>query len=109
MGVGYSGMAEFQVHAAAHILQLEHGASPGGTGDGDLDGLRAKFGMAGEQSFAASKKDCGVAVVHGLNLEDGGGRKIVEVDTTFDFRLDDAAVHFVGEVGVGVKHARDRR
>ncbi len=102
-------MAEFQVHAAAHVLQLEHGASPGGTGDGDLDRLRAKFGMTGEKSFAASEKDCGVAVVHGLDLEDGGGRKSVEVDATFDFRLNDAAVDFVGQVGVGVKHARDRR
>ena len=89
-------MAEFQVHAAADVLQLEHGASPGGTGDRDLHRLRAEFGMAGEKCLAASQKDCGVAVVHGLDLEDGGGRKSVEVDATFDFRPNDAAVDFVG-------------
>jgi hypothetical protein len=98
------GMAEFEVHAAAYVLELEHGASPGGTGDGDLDGLGAEFRMTGEKSFAAAQKDSGVAVVHGLNLEDCGWRKIAEVDTTFYFRLNDAAVYFVSQVGMGAKH-----
>src|SRR5579862_401768 len=47
-------------------------------------------------------------MVHGLDLEDGGGRKGVEVNATFNFRLDNAAVDFVGEVGVGVEHTSDR-
>ena len=101
-GSGVLGMAEFEVHAAAYVLKLEHGASPGGAGDGDLDGLGTEFGMAGEKSFAAAKQHGGVAVVQRLNLEDGGRRKIAEVDTTLDFRLDDAAVHFVRELGWGL-------
>jgi hypothetical protein len=47
-------VTELEVHATADVLQLEHGASPGRTGDGDLDGLGAELGMAGEQGFAAA-------------------------------------------------------
>src|SRR5579864_8488013 len=61
-------VTEFKVHAAANVLQLEHGASPGGAGDGDLNWLGTEFGMAGEQGLATAQKDGGVAVVHGLNL-----------------------------------------
>ena len=107
-GSGIFGVAEFQVHAAADVLQLEHGAAPGGAGNRDLHRLGAEFGMAGEQRFAAAQKHGGVAVVHGLDLEDGGRRKVVEKNSAFDFRLDDAAVHFVSQVGVRVKHADDR-
>src|ERR1700693_5401304 len=102
-------MAKFEMHAAAYILELEHRASPGGAGDGDLDGLRAEFGMAGEKRFAAAQKHGGVAMIQGLDLEDGGRRKIAQVDATFDFRPDDAAVHFVGQVGMGAKHGGVRR
>ena len=102
-------MAEFQVHAAADVLQLEHGASPGGTSDSDLDRLRTEFRMAGEERFAAAQKHSGVAVVQGLNLEDCGWRKIAEIDATFYFRLDDAAVHFFSLVGVRAEHTSDRR
>jgi len=73
------------VHAAADILQLEHGASPGGTGDGDVNGLGAEFGMAGEQSFAAAEKHGGVTVMHGLDFEDGRRGKVVEKNSAFDF------------------------
>src|SRR5580704_7007323 len=48
---GVEGMAEFQVHAAADVLKLQHGAAPGGSGDGDLYGLGTEFGMAREQRF----------------------------------------------------------
>lgn len=102
-------VTEFKVHAAADVLQLEHGASPGGTSDSDLDRLRTEFRMAGEERFAAAQKHSGVAVVQGLNLEDCGRRKIAEIDATFYFRLDDAAVHFFSQVGVGAKHTSDRR
>jgi hypothetical protein len=105
---GVLGMAEFQVHAAADILQLEHGASPGGTGDGDLYGLRAELGMAGQQGFAAAEHDGGVAVVHGLDLKDGGRGKIVQENATLDFRLDNAAVYLVREIGVGAEHTGPR-
>ena len=107
-GSGVMGVAEFQVHAAADVLELEHGASPGGAGDSDLDGLGTEFGMAGEKSVTAAQKHSGVAVVQGLDLKDRGRRQVAEIDATFDFRLDDAAVHFVGQVGVGTKHTGDR-
>ena len=102
-------MAEFEVHAAADVLQLEHGASPGGAGDGDLHGLGAELGVAGEHGFAAAEEHGGVAVMHGLNAENSGRGKIVEKNSAFDFGLDDAAVDFVGEVGVGAKHTNYQR
>jgi hypothetical protein len=101
------GVAEFEVHAAAYVLEFEHGASPGGTGDGDLDWLGTEFRMAGEEGFAAAQKNGGVTMIQGLNLEDCGRRKIAQVDTTFDFRLNNAAVYFVGQVGMGAKHGGD--
>src|SRR5450432_107392 len=53
-GGGVLGVSEFEVHAAADILQLEHRAAPGGTGNGDLNGLGTEFGMTGDESFAAA-------------------------------------------------------
>ena len=103
-GSGIERVTEFEVHAAADVLQLEHGTSPGGTGDGDLDGLGTEFGMTGEQSFTAAEKYGGVTVVQGLNFEHCRGRKVVQENAAFNFRLDDAAVDFVGQVGVRVKH-----
>ena len=99
-------MAKFEVHAAAYVLELEHGTSPGGTGDGYLNGVGTEFGMAGDESVAAAEQNGGVAVVHGLNVEDGGGRKIVEENSAFDFRLDDGVVDVIREVGMRVKHYR---
>jgi len=103
-GSGIEGVTKLEVHAAANVLQLEHGTSPGGTGDGDLHGLGTEFGMTGEQGFAAAEQDGDITVMHGLDFEDGGGRKVVEENAAFDFGLDDAAIHFVGQVGVGIKH-----
>jgi len=99
-------VVKFEVHAASNILEFEHGASPGGTGDGNVNGVRTEFGMAGDKSFAASEQDSGIAVVHGLNVEDGGGREIVKKDSTFDFGLDDGVVDVVGEIGVRREHGR---
>src|SRR5579863_2300451 len=99
-------MAEFKVHAAAHIHQLEHRASPGGTGDGYLHRLRTELRVAGDESVAAAEQHSGVAVMHGLNFEDGRRWKIVEKNAAFDFRADDATVHIVRQVGMGVKHAQ---
>jgi hypothetical protein len=59
---------KFEVHAAAYVLQLQHGASPGGTGYGYLHWVRTEFGMAGDQGVAASEKNGGVAVMHGLDF-----------------------------------------
>ena len=41
-------VTKFEVHAAAYVLELEHGASPGRAGNGYLDWLGAEFGMPGE-------------------------------------------------------------
>jgi hypothetical protein len=97
---------KFEVHAASDVLEFEHGASPGGTGDGDVNGVRTEFGMAGDENFAASEEDGGIAVVHGLNVEDGRGREVVKKDSAFDFGLDDGVVNFVGEIGVRREHGR---
>jgi hypothetical protein len=98
------GMTEFEMHTAADVLQLEHGTSPGGAGDGDLDGLRAELGMAGEQGFTSAEKHGGVAMMHGLNLENSGGWKVVEKNAAFDFRLDDTAVDLVRQIGMRIEH-----
>lgn len=103
-GSGIFGVMKFEVHAAADVLQLEHGASPGGTGDGDLDGVGTKFGMAGDEGVAAAEQNGGVAVMHGLNVKNGGRREIVQKDAAFDFRLDDGAVDVIGQVRVRSKH-----
>ena len=103
---GVLGVVKFEVHAASDVLEFEHGASPGGSGDGDLNRVGAKFGMAGEEGVTASEEDGGVAMVHGLNVEDGGGRKVVEKDSAFDFGLDDGVVDVIGEVGVRGEHYR---
>jgi len=100
------GVVKFEMHAAAYVLELEHGASPGGTGDGDLNGVRTEFGMAGEQSVVASEENGGVAVVEGLDVENGGRREIVEKDATFDFRLDDGVIDVVRQVGVRGEHGQ---
>ena len=97
-------MVKFEVHAAPDVLEFEHGTPPGGTGDGDLNWVRTEFGMAGEERIAASKEDSGVAMVHGLDVENGGGRKIVEKDSAFDFGLDDGVVDVGGEIGVRREH-----
>jgi hypothetical protein len=60
--------------------------------------------MAGDQGVASAQQDGGVAVVHGLNVEDGGGREIMEEDAAFDFRLDDGVVDVIREVGVRGEH-----
>jgi hypothetical protein len=64
--------------------------------------------MARQESFASSEKHSGVAVVHGLDLKNCVWRKIVQKNATFNFRLDDPAVNFIRQVGVGVKHTDDR-
>jgi hypothetical protein len=65
--------------------------------------------MPGEQCFAAAEEDRRVAMIQGLDLKNGGRRKISQVDAAFDFRTDNAAVHFVCEVGVGAKHTWNRK
>ena len=92
------------MHAASDVLEFEHGASPGGTGDRYVNWIRTEFGMAREESVAASQQDGGVAVVHGLNVKDGGGRKIMEKDSAFDFGLDNGVVDVVGEIRVRSEH-----
>ncbi len=42
-----------------------------------------------------------VEVMLGLDLEDGGGRKVFEKDSTFDFRLHDLVIDLIAEVEVG--------
>ena len=100
-GGGIFGVVKFEVHAASDVLQFEHGASPGGTGDADQNGLGAKLGMAGKQGQIFIQHDGGVAMILGLNFEHGRGGKIFQENAAFHFRLNDVAIYFVAEIGVG--------
>src|ERR1700678_1897377 len=97
-------MAELEVHATADILQLEHGAAPGGSSDGDLNRMRTKLGVAGDQSVAAAEKNSGVDMVHRFDFEHGGGREIVKKNSTFDFGLNDGAIYIISQVWVRDEH-----
>ena len=101
---GVFGVVKFQVHAASDVLEFQHGASPCGAGDGDVNGVRTKFGMAGDESFAASEEDGGVAMMQGLDVKDRGGREFVEKDSAFDFGLDDGVVDGIGEIRMRAEH-----
>ena len=92
------------MHAAPYELQLQHGAAPGRAGDSDLHRLRAELGMTGNKSLVAAEQNGSVAVVLSLDLKDGGGRKILEGNASLDFRLDDAAIHFIAQVRVRHEH-----
>ena len=65
-------------------------------------------GWPDNESFASAEKYSGIAVVHGLDLKNCVWRKIVQKNAAFNFRLDDPAVDFIRQVGVGVKHTDDR-
>ena len=103
-GGGVFGMKEFEVHAAANIAEFEHGSSPGGTGDGDLDRIGAELGMTGDQCVTATEQDGRVAVIQGLNFEDGRGRKILQENAAFDLGSYDSAIDVIGEVGMRSEH-----
>jgi hypothetical protein len=60
-----------------------------------MDRAGAEFGMAREQSFAASEQDGGVTVVKSLDFQDCGRWEIVEEDSAFDFGLNNGVVNVV--------------
>src|SRR6476661_7948371 len=47
-------------------------------------------------------------MMHGLNFQNGRRRQVVQKNSAFDLRLDNPAVHFVGQVGMGIKHTNRR-
>jgi hypothetical protein len=98
------GVMKFKMHAAAYVLELEHGASPGGAGDGYLNWVGTKLRMAGNHGMAAAEQDGGVAVVESLDFQNGGGREVVEKNSAFDFGLNDGVIHVIGQVGVRDEH-----
>ncbi len=97
-------MMKLKMHPAAHVLQLEHRASPGRTRDRYLHRVRTKFRMPGQQGVAASEENRRVAVMHGLDMENGRRRKIMQEDSAFDVGLNNGTVDFVGEIRVRSKH-----
>ena len=100
-GHAVGGMVKFKMHAAADEAEFEHGASPGGSGDGDQDGLGAIERVAGDVGVVIAEHDGGVGVVLGIDLQDGPGRQAFEKDPAFDFRLDNIAVHRIAQIRVG--------
>jgi len=76
-------MAEFQVHAAADVLKFKHGASPAGTGDGDVDGAgQNSDDRRAELRCRRGERRCSGDEEFGFR--DGGGWEIVEEDAAFD-------------------------
>lgn len=57
--------------------------------------------MPGNQRGAVFEKNRGVAMMLGLNLQNGGRREIFQIDATLDLRLNDLTVYLITEVGVG--------
>ncbi|MCU1301350.1 MAG: hypothetical protein JWQ87_1634 [Candidatus Sulfotelmatobacter sp.] len=99
-------MVKFQVHAASDVLEFQHGAAPGRTGDRDMNGIRTKFRMPGEESIAASEQNGRVTVMHRLDVKNRRGRKVMKKDSAFNFGLDNRVVNFVGEICVRGEHDR---
>jgi hypothetical protein len=95
------GVREFQAHSAADKAAFQHGATPRRSGDINLNWLRTVLGMSGDECRTIIQQDRGVAVMLGLNLEDGFGRKIFQENAALNLRLDNTPVDLVAEVGMG--------
>src|SRR5450755_961069 len=60
-----TGVMKFQIHAAADEAHLEHRTAPGGTGDGDLNGLWTVLWMARDERRTLAQHQGGVEVMLG--------------------------------------------
>ena len=98
------GVVKLQVHATADVSHLEHGTAPGRSlrlppepaADSIADGLRS--------ALNPRLKLCPVGVVLSSNLEHGVRRQTLKEHASLDFRLHDASIHIVAQVGVRRKH-----
>lgn len=100
-------MLEFQVHATAEELRLDHGAAPSRAIDADRSRFRAEFGVAGDEGILAVEDDQFVNAVAGFNNEYGAGSQIPKVDAAFDLRTNEIAIQRVAERGMrGDRFAR---
>src|ERR1700722_1328169 len=66
--------------------------------------MRAKFGVTGNQRVVAAEQHGLVAMMQGLNLQDGIGRKIFQENSALNLGPNDAAVHFVAQMWMRRKH-----
>src|SRR3954454_14669619 len=71
--------------------------------DGNRNGLRTKYRMARNQRLIPPLVKDNVRAILGSNFQHGSRREILQVDTAFNLRLDDVAVHRVAQIGVGRK------
>ena len=71
-------MRKLQAHPSTYEATLEHGLSPGGTGDRDQNRLGAVFGMSGNQHRVLGQGYSPAMVVLRLNLQHTGRWKICE-------------------------------
>jgi len=71
-------MRKLQAHPSTYEATLEHGPSPGGTGDRDQNRLGAVFGMSGNQHRVLGQGYSPAMVVLRLNLQHTGRWKICE-------------------------------
>jgi len=94
------GMTKFKMHAATDETALQHGASPGRTGNRYLNWFRTVLGMPWDKRVIVIKKHNLVAVMLGFNLQHSRGWQVVEEHTPFNFWLHEVAIHFITKVGM---------
>ena len=95
-----SGMRKLQAHPSSYEATLEHGPSLGGTGDRDQNRFRAVFRMPGNQHRVRGQGYSHVIVVLLLNLQHSSRWKVCEEYSPFNLLVNDAAVHYVVEIGM---------
>ena len=75
---------KLQAHPSSYEATLEHGPSPGGTGDRDQNRFGAVFGMPGNQHGILGPDYRPVIVVLRLNLQHTGRWKVREEYSPFN-------------------------
>ena len=75
---------KLQVHTSSYEATLEHGPSPGGTGDCDQNRFRAVFGMPGNQHGVLGQSYSRVIVMLRLNPQHSSRRQVCEEDSPFN-------------------------
>src|SRR5690348_5921007 len=99
-------MAEFQVHAAADELFLEHGTTPSGAMNLHEHGAWTILGVPRDQRVPATAIDDRIPPLAGLHFENGSGSEVAQVNTAFDLGLDQIRVDLVAQIRVWLEQRR---
>lgn len=98
------GVMKLQMHAAADVAKLEHGASPRRAGDRYLHWLRTILRVSRNQRRTVAQKLRRIEVMPRTNMKHGVGRQTFEKYASLDFGLDDVAIDLVPQVGMRREH-----